>query len=229
LSEAPTGFDRYRDGYEEAVEEAISFAGQEHEFYLDAKVRRLVELASRHLVERPLRVLDVGCGIGLVDRLLLPHVSALEGVDVSEAMVERARSTNAGAQYRVYDGQALPFEDGAFDVVFAMCVLHHVEPPDRRPLLGEMGRVTKLDGLTAVFEHNPLNPLTRRVVRDCAFDEGVELIGRGDLERLYRAAGLAVVESEYMLFVPWRADALERRLTWLPFGAQYVVLGRRPA
>jgi hypothetical protein len=94
-------------------------------------------------------------------------------------------------------------------------------------LLEEMGRVTKRDGLTVVFEHNPLNPLTRRVVRDCAFDEGVELLGRRELERLYRAAGLAVVEAEYLLFFPWRADALERRLTWLPFGAQYVVAGRR--
>jgi SAM-dependent methyltransferase len=226
LTEAPTGFDRYRDGYEEAVEEAISFAGQEHEFYLDAKARRLLALARRHLGARPLRVLDVGCGTGLADRLLLPHVAALEGVDVSEGMVDRARAENPAASYQVYDGRALPFADGAFDVVFAMCVLHHVEPPDRRGLLHEMGRVTKPDGLTMVFEHNPLNPLTRRVVRDCAFDEGVQLLGRGELERLYRAAGLTRVESEYMLFFPWRADALERRLTRLPLGAQYVVTGR---
>jgi SAM-dependent methyltransferase len=229
LTEAPTGFDRYRDGYEEAVEDAISFAGQEHGFYLEAKVRRLLELSRRHLGGRPLRALDVGCGTGLADRLLLPHVASLEGVDVSEGMVERARETNPEAQYRVYNGQALPFEDGAFDVVFAMCVLHHVEPPDRRPLLGEMGRVTAPGGLTAVFEHNPLNPLTRRVVRDCAFDEGVELLSRRELEGLYRAAGLAVTAAEYLLFFPWRADALERRLTRLPFGAQYVVAGRPPS
>ena len=224
---APTGFDRFRDTYEEAVEEAISFAGQEHEFYVEAKVRRLLELARRHVGGRPLRALDIGCGTGLADSLLLPHVSSLEGVDVSEGMVERAREANPGAAYRVYDGRTLPFEDGEFDVVFAMCVLHHVEPPDRRPLLAEMGRVANPNGLTMVFEHNPLNPLTRRVVRNCAFDEGVELLGRRELERLYRAAGLTLEESEYLLFVPWRADALERRLRWLPLGAQYVVAGRR--
>jgi len=87
-------------------------------------------------------------------------------------------------------------------------------------------RVTKPDGLVAVFEHNPLNPLTRRVVRSCAFDEGVELIGRRELEQLFRAAGLIVADSEYLLFFPWRADALERRLTRLPLGAQHVVTGR---
>jgi len=225
LTEAPTDFDRYRESYEEAVEDAISFAGQEHEFYVDAKARRLLELARRRLGARPLRVLDVGCGVGLTDRLVLPHVSSLEGVDVSTAMVDRAREANPAASYQVYDGRRLPYEDDEFDVVFAICVLHHVDPLDRGPLLAELARATKPDGLTMVFEHNPLNPLTRRVVRNCAFDEGVELIGRGELTRLFRAAGLAVADREYLLFFPWRADALERRLTRLPLGAQYVVTG----
>ena len=230
MTEAPTDFDRYRESYEEALDEAISFAGQEHEFYVEAKARRLLELARRHRGGRPLRVLDVGCGIGLTDRLLLPHVSSLEGVDVSAGMVERARKANPAAAYQVYDGRTLPFADGEFDVSFAITVLHHVEPPDRAPLLAEMGRVTKRDGLALVFEHNPLNPLTRRVVRGCAFDEGVELIGRGELEGLYRAAGLSVVAAEYLLFFPWRARPfalLERGLTRLPLGAQYVVAGRQ--
>ena len=74
MTEAPTDFDRYRESYEEAVEDAISFAGQEHEFYVEAKARRLLELARGHLGQRPLRALDVGCGIGLTDRLVLPHV-----------------------------------------------------------------------------------------------------------------------------------------------------------
>lgn len=225
-------FDRYRESYEAAVEDAISFAGQEHEFYVEAKARRLLELARRRLGQRRMRVLDVGCGVGLTDRLLLPHVAALEGVDVSTAMVERARESNPAASYQVYDGRRLPFEEDAFDVAFAICVLHHVEPPDRRPLLAELRRVTRPDGLTVVFEHNPLNPLTRRVVRHCAFDEGVELIGRRELERLHRAAGLDVVDAEYLLFFPWRARPLallERGLTRLPLGAQYVVAGRKAA
>ena len=219
-------FDRFDQTYEAELDDAISFAGQEHEFYVDAKVRRLLELARRRLGPRPLRVLDVGCGVGLTDARLLPHVEELEGVDVSPGMIERAREANPAARYQVYDGIRLPFEDGTFDVSFAICVLHHVDVADRRPLVEEMGRVTKPDGLVAVFEHNPLNPLTRRVVRSCAFDEDAVLIGRSELVRLFRAAGLGVADGEYLLFFPWRADALERRLTRLPLGAQYVVTGR---
>ena len=222
-------FDRFEQTYEAELDDAIAFAGQEHEFYVEAKARRLLELARRRLGDRPLRVLDVGCGVGLTDTPLLPHVESLEGVDVSPGMVERARDANPDASYQVYEGVTLPFEDGEFDLAFAVCVLHHVDVPARRPLVAEMGRVTKPDGLVAVFEHNPLNPLTRRVVRNCAFDEGVTLVGRSELVKLFRAAGLRVEDDEFLLFFPWRADALERRLTWLPLGAQYVVAGRPQA
>ena len=218
-------FDRVGESYQEAVDDAISFAGREHDFYIEAKARRLVELARRHLGPGRHAALDVGCGTGLVDR----HVSScfeLHGVDVSAAMVEQARAANPEVEYAVSEPRRLPHPEGRFDLAFAVCVLHHVERADRLPLVAEMRRVVRPGGLVAVFEHNPWNPLTRRVVRSCAFDEDVELIDRRELERLYRGAGLDVVGAEYLLFVPWRADAVERRLRRLPFGAQYVVAGR---
>jgi SAM-dependent methyltransferase len=226
---AGTEFDRYRDTYEAAIEDAIGFAGQEHAFYIEAKARRLLELARRRLGPEPPEALDVGCGVGLADGRLLPHVASLHGVDVSEGMVERARAANPAAAYEVYDGRTLPFAEASFDLVFAICVLHHVDPPDRPALVAEMARVTRPGGLVAVFEHNPLNPLTRRVVRDCAFDEGVELLGRRELERLLRAGGLHVTDAEYLLFFPWRGRAFaaaERALRRVPLGAQYAVAGR---
>jgi hypothetical protein len=93
----------------------------------------------------------------------------------------------------------------------------------------ELARVTRQGGLVVVFEHNPVNPLTRLVVRRCAFDEGVVLVGRRSLGRLARAAGLAVEETRYILFFPWtRAPfpQLERRLGSLPAGAQYFLAAR---
>jgi SAM-dependent methyltransferase len=224
-----TEFDRYRDTYEEAVEEAIAFAGQEHRFYVEAKARRLLDLARRRLGRRRPEALDVGCGVGLTDAHLLPHLASLHGVDVSRGMVDRARRANPDATYEVYDGRLLPFPDARFDLVFAICVLHHVERGARAALVAELGRVTRPDGLVAVFEHNPLNPLTRRVVRSCAFDEGVELLRLRELERIFRSAGVDVADAEYLLFFPWRGEhfaALERALRRVPLGAQYVVAGR---
>jgi SAM-dependent methyltransferase len=222
-------FDRVGESYEAAVDEAISFAGQEHGFYLEVKARRLVELARRRLGPGRPKALDVGCGPGLFDR----HVASafeLHGVDVSHAMVERARETNPGVDYAVSEPGRLPHPDGRCDLAFAVCVLHHVDRADRLPLVREAARVVRPGGLVAVFEQNPWNPLTRRVVRDCAFDEDVELLPRRELTRLLRAAGLEVVSAHYLLFFPWRGrlfEAAERLLAAVPLGAQYVVAGRR--
>jgi len=225
-----TEFDRYGETYERAVGEAISFAGQEHDFYVEAKARRLVELARRLLGDGRAAALDVGCGIGLADR----HLSSafdLHGVDVSPAMVARARETNPEVEYAVSEPARLPYPDGRFDLAFAMCVLHHVAPAERPAFLAEVRRVTRPGGLVCVFEHNPWNPLTRWVVRACEFDEGVELIPRRELASLCGRTGLDVAAQEYLLFFPWRArllQAAERTLTGLPLGAQYVVAARRP-
>ena len=224
----PTAFDREAAGYEAAIEEAIAFAGQPHDVYVEAKVERLLELARRRLDDEAIDALDVGCGPGLTDRRLRSHVRSLHGVDVSEEMVARARQAVPDADYRAYDGTRLPYPDGGFDLVFAICVVHHVARELRLQFLRELQRVTRPQGLVAVFEHNPWNPLTRRVVRHIPFDEGVELVSRGRLASAFGAAGLEVTDAEYLLFTPWRAPALarlERRLSWLPLGAQYVVAG----
>ena len=81
-----------------------------------------------------------------------------------------------------------------------------------------------------VFEHNPWNPLTRRVVRSLAFDEGVQLLTRRGVCRALRGAGLIVTDADYVLFFPWRTrvvEALERPLGRVPLGAQHVVAARR--
>jgi SAM-dependent methyltransferase len=225
----PDGFDRVGPGYEAAVARSIRFAGRPHDVYTRAKVDALLRLARQRLTGTPARALDVGCGIGLADRHLMPYLDSLHGVDVSEAMVEQARLRNPGVEYRFYDGSVLPYDSEQFDLVFAICVLHHVEPEARGALLRELRRVARPGGLIAVFEQNPRNPLTRRVVHTCAFDEGVELIPRPRLSESLRAAGVDVTDEEYLLVFPWRArllQALERRLARVPLGAQYVVAGR---
>jgi SAM-dependent methyltransferase len=120
----------------------------------------------------------------------------------------------------------LPYDSGSFDVAFAVCVLHHVDPAARRQFTAELARVTRPGGLTVVFEHNPFNPLTRLAVARCEFDEGVELLRRRELQRLL-APALREVESRYLLFVPWRAERLERALGGVPLGAQYYVASTR--
>ena len=225
-------FDAYGLDYRAAIERAIAFSGADHSFFTRAKVRALLDLTARRVGNpRELSFLDLGCGPGETDRLLKDQVGNLTGADSSTAMVEAAREQNPWATYHaVSANEALPLEDASFDVCFAICVLHHVDPPGRPALLAEMARVTRPGGVVAVFEHNPFNPVTRRAVAGCEFDRDAVLLTRGEAERLLANAGLSAVEGRYTIFFTRdsaRLQRVERLLSRVPLGAQYVVWASR--
>ena len=224
-------FDAYHDRYREAVEQSIAFARTELDFFTRAKTRALLELAERHVGDpRRLSFLDLGCGPGETDRFLAGQVGALAGVDTAPRMVEVAAERNPWAEYTAISaGDPLPFPARAFDVSFAVCVLHHVPPAERPRLVGEMARVTRPGGLVAIFEHNPWNPLTRRAVAGCEFDRDAVLLDRRETQRLLGGPALESCEDRYLLFFPRDSAPLrwiERRLRKVPLGAQYVVSAR---
>ena len=122
-------FDRYRTSYGEEVGRSIAFSGRDLEHFTRMKARLLLDLVRRHLGDPvSLTALDVGCGIGLTDRFLAGEFERLEGVDIAPGVVEVAAMQNPAVRYRCCDGTRLPFAEGAFDVSFAICVLHHVPP-----------------------------------------------------------------------------------------------------
>jgi SAM-dependent methyltransferase len=223
-------YDQYRDVYEADLARAVGFTGKSHEFFTEAKAAELLRVAERHLDDPGrLAALDVGCGIGLTDRLLEGRLGSLTGVDISPGVLERAEKANPWANYVLYDGERLPFDDGSFDLTFAVCVVQVIEPGLRPSFVSELGRVTRPGGLVVAFEHNPFNPLTRLVVRRCTFGHDARMLTRERLKRLFRGAGLSTVGSGYILLFPWRGSALrklEERLARLPFGAQYYLAGR---
>lgn len=228
----PERFDQYADHtYGREVESVIPFTHQGHEFFTRAKVDHLVSLVARRL-GRPsaASVLDVGCGPGMTDAMLLPRVGSVTGVDVSPGMVETAAAANPAGSYQAYDGSTLPFDDDTFDVSFAICVFHHIDPgAPRDRVAAEMVRVTRPGGLCVVFEHNPYNPLTRRAVNTCVFDEGVTLLTAKETARHWSAAGATVTDKRYILFVPVSqrvSAAADRVFAKLPLGGQFYVAAR---
>ncbi len=101
------------------------------------------------------RVLDVGCGTGVLTRRLatLPNVESVTGVDPAAPLLadarERARDLR-NVSFREADGRALPFADASFDVVVFDSTLSHVPEPERA--LAEAFRVLRPSGRLAAFD-----------------------------------------------------------------------------
>jgi ubiquinone/menaquinone biosynthesis C-methylase UbiE len=170
-------------------------------------------------------MLDVGCGVGEFHPFVRGMLGRLCGVDVSAASVAEARERNPDVEYQVYGGKALPYDTASFDLSIAICVLHHVPPPQWPRFLCEMRRVVRAGGLVCVIEHNPFNPLTRLAVARCEFDRDAVLLRAGRTRALMAGAELRDTELNYFLMLPSAtplARRVERGFRRVPLGAQYV-------
>ena len=221
-------FDSYQNNYRAVVQSSIDFSGLSHDFFQRAKVDLLRELIADRLGGGRPAMLDVGCGVGSFHPLLRGMVGRLAGIDVSAASIAQARADNRDADYQAFDGRTFPHASASFDLVTAICVLHHVAPAEWPGFMGEMRRVVRPGGLVCVIEHNPLNPLTRLAVMRCEFDRDAHLLGAGKVQNLMTASGLREIGARYFLLLPWATKAarrVESGLRRLPLGAQYAAFG----
>lgn len=95
----------------------------------------------------PCRVLDLGCGGGLLANYLAERGHLVTGIDTTpeNLAIARAADRSRSAIYEVGDARALPYARHSFDVVCAMDLLEHVEDPAR--VIAEASRVLAPGGL----------------------------------------------------------------------------------
>jgi SAM-dependent methyltransferase len=100
-------------------------------------------------------VLDVACGPGLVVCAFAPVVRHATGIDVTPAMLARARALQAekalaNVTWRLGDVTPLPFPDAAVSLVVSRFAFHHFQDP--RAVLAEMKRVCTPAGRVVVAD-----------------------------------------------------------------------------
>jgi ubiquinone/menaquinone biosynthesis C-methylase UbiE len=100
-------------------------------------------------------VLDVACGGGIVVCAFAPHVRQATGIDMTPAMLERARGLAAekrlsNVSWRQGDVNALPYDDASFAIVVTRFAFHHF--PDPLAVLREMVRVCDPGGRVVVVD-----------------------------------------------------------------------------
>jgi ubiquinone/menaquinone biosynthesis C-methylase UbiE len=225
-------FDKFADEYRSLHAANIRLSGEDPEYFAEYKVVDIAaELGRAGIVAR--KALDFGAGVGYSVPFFARHLPAarVTCLDVSRKSLEvgAARFADA-AEFTHFDGRTIPFPDATFDVALASCVFHHIPHEQHVDLLAEIRRVLQPHGRLFVFEHNPLNPLTRHAVNTCEFDEHAQLVRAPVMRQRARAAGFAAADVRYRIFFPRalrRLRPLEAKLTWLPLGAQYYVAARK--
>jgi SAM-dependent methyltransferase len=229
-TDTPAEFDAYDRNYNEVVDKALSFSGLSVDFFTRVKADYFLELlaSSASPAKRP-DVIDIGCGIANSHPLLAGQVARLVGVDVSSACIAAAAAHNPQNEYATFDGLNLPYSAESFDAASAVCVFHHVPIADRVRLASNVRRVLRPGGVFAIFEHNPLNPVTQHVVSNCEFDKDAVLLRKNETERLLADAGFREISTRFILSIPARGRTwrrIDRLFARLPFGAQYYSVAR---
>jgi SAM-dependent methyltransferase len=227
--EKPATFDEYADDYAALIHDPIrdKFAAG-GAFFFERKLQIIRAFFRRRGVNmKTLAWLDIGCGQGDLLRMGRNDFKSAAGCDPSQGMLKTAADLEVRQQLSL---EALPFDDGSFDFVTAVCVYHHV-PLQRRPLLtAEALRILKPQGVFCIIEHNPLNPITRLIVARTPVDAGARLLSSGETRQLMSSAGSKVLETRHFLLFPERlrfALPIEDAFAAIPLGGQYAVFTQR--
>ncbi len=222
-------FDQFAPEYSRLLDDPIrnQFTG-DPAFFHHRKWMLIRDFFERQALD-PSRMnwLDVGCGQGELLGLAAGSFAQAAGCDPSSRMIQSCAN---GKVYQQPSPAELPFPDGSFDFVTAVCVYHHVHGGDRALLTKSIRRVLRPGGVFCIIEHNPWNPVTQAIVKRCPVDSDAKLLTASEAARLIRSVDLEIVETNYFLYLPEklfrRMDWIEHSLRYWPLGGQYAVFCR---
>ena len=156
-------YDQFADQYAQSQKRSTEEFSWNHDLVIPNLLQVVGDVAG-------LFVLDAGCGEGVVSRYLADRGAKVTGIDISQRLVELAKSQNNTINYQVCDlSVSLPQYFQAFDLVASNLVLNDV--PDYRGFARTLGEVTKPQGRAVLSFTNPYSAVMREKVQSY-FDSG---------------------------------------------------------
>lgn len=112
---------------------------------------------TKYVTEENAKILDIGCGLRRTTQPLSEKGFEIIEIDVSKAMIDKARTKFSSIDFRAGDACDLHFCDASFEfVLFSFNGIDHIHPEARRiQALREIHRVLKPEGLVVFSSHNP--------------------------------------------------------------------------
>jgi SAM-dependent methyltransferase len=221
-------FDQFADRYEQVLDSTVAVSGEDAAYFAAYKALYLRRVLFPLLSGK---AMDFGCGVGLLSRFLKTYFPAvqLDGFDVSQDSIGKIDDDLKSQGHFTSRTADLAHDYG---LIVGANVMHHIAPREREAVIQDLAGRLAPRGILAIFEHNPANPVTRAVVERCPFDADAILLSPAETTGYLGRAKLRLMRRDYIVFMP-RFLAflrpLEPWLTWLPMGAQYVVLAEKHA
>ena len=216
-------FDNYTAIYENQILKSFEGIDNNLSYYHEGKAK----IARRELSHIPNKILDFGCGIGLLLRHLKKNFNKSEffAYDESIKSLEQIKLNfpDVSCLKNIDDDQK-------FDLIVVSNVIHHVKSGERNSFFQKISKLLDKNGQLLIFEHNPFNPVTLKVVANCEFDADAELIKKNDLIKLCFKNNFEIEKSGYIHFFPSKLKFFfnfEKYLKWFFLGAQYFCIFRK--
>lgn len=226
-------FDHFADDYDKLLQKSITASGFEPTYFDEHKIKTVYDdyIINEKSNNQNLQILNFGCGIGKSELFInkyFPNCSICS-VDVSEKSINIAKEKNKQfkniefIKFNIIEDLPLIAK---FDIIFVANVFHHIPEGLHLKSLKHLRSFLSTEGYIYIFEHNPKNPLTRKVFETCEFDVGCKMINPALFIQMCRNSGYNKIIRRYILFFPKFLSffsRLEKYLKWCPLGAQYYI------
>lgn len=145
------------------------------------------------------RVLDFGCGTGSSCSMFSPHNYL--GVDIDKKRIDFAKKLHHDYEFKVFDGNIIPAEDGEFDFICIFATIHHMQDEVFKSYIKELKRVLSPLGRIVVIEPvlSNKNKFNNWFMK--SFDEGKYIRNESEYLSLFENNFLVAVEMRFRKFI----------------------------
>lgn len=219
-------FDQFADLYRKNLDDDLSLTGGTSGFFAHYKAKKLLQFTNQEQ-STPKRILDFGCGDGLMTKEIHTFFpkSEVYGVDPSPEILKLAQRNCPNATFKTSDKKLNLFNNKKFDLIFSAMVFHHIPFNEHEHYLNEITSMLSPGGLFVIFELNPFNPMAQYIINTASIDVNAHMLMPWYTKKLMRSYG--EVTTQYCAFIPPVLKSLlplENYISRIPLGAFVVTI-----